>query len=133
MSKTKIWFFVIAVLVIVTALIGTIQIVFTWVGRLPYPPGEDCIPPVPKTCGDVGTSYLPGDLNYDCYVNFKDMAIFGSHWLKCTDPVNLGCIEVILHYIILGIYNHESCSRLHRDKMAQKQKSKILEVVPACR
>ncbi len=42
-------------------------------------------------CGDPGTVYLPGDLNEDCYVDFKDLAIFASHWLTCTDPANRDC------------------------------------------
>jgi hypothetical protein len=31
-------------------------------------------------CGDWG--YMPGDLNQDCHVDFKDLAIFAQNWLN---------------------------------------------------
>jgi hypothetical protein len=40
-------------------------------------------------CGDWGYEY--GDLNRDCYVDFKDFAIFADGWLKCTMPNVPGC------------------------------------------
>ena len=35
-------------------------------------------------CGDLGHPYPPGDLNLDCRVDFKDVAVIGLHWLECT-------------------------------------------------
>lgn len=46
---------------------------------------------VPEKCGDTGTVYLPQDLNQDCYVNFKDLAVFAARWLTCTNPVDSNC------------------------------------------
>ncbi|MCD4831422.1 MAG: hypothetical protein K8R02_06390 [Anaerohalosphaeraceae bacterium] len=46
----------------------------------------------PQQCGDAGTVYLLGDLNQDCDVNIKDMAMFASEWLLCTDPADGNCI-----------------------------------------
>ena len=37
-------------------------------------------------CGDQNHPYPVGDLNHDCYVNMRDLAIFTSHWLECTAP-----------------------------------------------
>ena len=34
-------------------------------------------------------TYLPGDLNRDCRVDFKDFGLLAQHWLDCTDPA--GC------------------------------------------
>ncbi len=37
--------------------------------------------------------YLDGDLNFDCYVNIADIALFAQEWLQCTDPVpGSGCL-----------------------------------------
>jgi hypothetical protein len=41
---------------------------------------------MPRRCGDLGTVYLPGDLNEDCSENFKDIAEVAGKWLDCTDP-----------------------------------------------
>ncbi|HUS72181.1 MAG TPA: hypothetical protein VMY06_03870 [Sedimentisphaerales bacterium] len=41
---------------------------------------------MPRCCGDLGTVYLPGDLNEDCSENFKDIAEVADKWLECTDP-----------------------------------------------
>jgi hypothetical protein len=41
---------------------------------------------MPRRCGDLGTIYLPGDLNEDCSENFKDIAEVANRWLECTDP-----------------------------------------------
>jgi hypothetical protein len=46
---------------------------------------------MPKRCGDLGTIYLPGDLNKDCKVDFKDFAEFANQWLGSTDPNDGGC------------------------------------------
>ena len=36
------------------------------------------------TCGDWG--YLSADLNFDCYVDFRDYALLMSRWLETTVP-----------------------------------------------
>jgi hypothetical protein len=41
---------------------------------------------IPRRCGDLGTIYLPGDLNEDCSKNLKDIAEVANRWLGCTDP-----------------------------------------------
>ena len=41
---------------------------------------------MPRRCGDLGTIYLPGDLNEDCRVNFADFAELTDKWLESTDP-----------------------------------------------
>jgi hypothetical protein len=41
-------------------------------------------------CDNQG-AYLPADLNHDCYVNFKDFAMFAHNWLICNDPENTAC------------------------------------------
>jgi hypothetical protein len=41
---------------------------------------------MPRRCGDLGTIYLPGDLNKDCKVNFADFIKFADKWLASTDP-----------------------------------------------
>ncbi|MGA2916289.1 MAG: LamG-like jellyroll fold domain-containing protein [Sedimentisphaerales bacterium] len=38
-----------------------------------------------------GRTYLPGDMNKDCYINFADFAIFAESWLHCNDVTNLHC------------------------------------------
>jgi hypothetical protein len=43
------------------------------------------------TGSSCGTSYLPGDVNKDCYVNFKDFALMAENWLKCNDVFNSNC------------------------------------------
>ena len=40
----------------------------------------------PKVCGDAQHPYPTFDLNHDCYVNFKDFALFTGEWLHCTAP-----------------------------------------------
>jgi hypothetical protein len=37
-------------------------------------------------CGDDEHPYPIGDLNLDCRVNFKDIAIVANHWLECAAP-----------------------------------------------
>ncbi|MEN6385277.1 MAG: hypothetical protein ABFD79_08750 [Phycisphaerales bacterium] len=34
---------------------------------------------------------LAADLNRDCKIDFKDMAILANNWLKCKDPANQEC------------------------------------------
>ncbi|MBN2138502.1 MAG: hypothetical protein JW720_11910 [Sedimentisphaerales bacterium] len=40
-------------------------------------------------CGDGG--YLPGDMNQDCHINFKDLTVLGENWLSCNDPADTTC------------------------------------------
>lgn len=40
----------------------------------------------PIACGGPGHPYPIGDLNLDCRVNYKDVAILAMHWLECTRP-----------------------------------------------
>jgi hypothetical protein len=40
-------------------------------------------------CGDAG--YSLADLNHDCYVNFKDFALFADRWLDCTIYLQQDC------------------------------------------
>jgi len=48
---------------------------------------------IPRRCGDLGTLYLPADLNEDCRVNFTDFAELADKWLECTDPNQDRCTE----------------------------------------
>jgi hypothetical protein len=41
---------------------------------------------IPQHCGDLGTLYLPGDLNEDCKEDFTDFAEFADKWLCDTEP-----------------------------------------------
>jgi hypothetical protein len=41
---------------------------------------------IPRHCGDLGTLYLPGDLNEDCKEDFTDFAEFADKWLCDTEP-----------------------------------------------
>ncbi len=34
---------------------------------------------------------ITGDLNQDCYVDFRDFAIFAQHWLECGNPFDAHC------------------------------------------
>ena len=36
-------------------------------------------------------SYMPGDVNKDCYVNFADFAEMAANWRKCNDVSNPQC------------------------------------------
>jgi hypothetical protein len=35
--------------------------------------------------------HFPADLNYDCYIDIEDVAIFSENWLGCNDPANSDC------------------------------------------
>jgi len=37
------------------------------------------------------TTQLPADLNWDCYINLEDFALFAAGWLDCNDPQNEAC------------------------------------------
>jgi len=41
---------------------------------------------MPRRCGDLGTMYLPGDLNKDCKVDLADFTSFADKWLDSTEP-----------------------------------------------
>ena len=62
-----------------------LRLTLDWQGRLPYPKSNitpaDQIPQAPEC-----TVYLEGDLNKDCCVDFKDVAILAAQWLQCTTP-----------------------------------------------
>jgi len=38
------------------------------------------------------TTYLVGDLNYDCYIDIDDLVLLAGDWLSCTDPLNEDCL-----------------------------------------
>ena len=40
---------------------------------------------MPSRCGDLGTIYLPCDLNHDCKVDIQDLAEFFERWLESTE------------------------------------------------
>jgi hypothetical protein len=44
-----------------------------------------------NTAGNCGPSYMPGDINGDCYVNFADVEEMVANWLKCNDVSNPQC------------------------------------------
>jgi len=48
---------------------------------------------MPRRCGDLGTLYLPADLNEDCRVNFADFIELADKWLESTDPNQDGDTE----------------------------------------
>jgi len=41
---------------------------------------------MPQRCGDLGTMYLPGDLNEDCKADLADFGEFADKWLGSTEP-----------------------------------------------
>jgi len=41
--------------------------------------------PAPE-CGDLDHPYPTADLNHDCEVNLKDLALLAGHWLESTKP-----------------------------------------------
>ena len=45
---------------------------------------------MPRRCGDLGTMYLPGDLNKDCKVDIEDLAEFIEKWLEGQTPSETG-------------------------------------------
>ena len=40
---------------------------------------------MPQRCGDLGTIYLPVDVNHDCQVNLDDLLEFFEQWLEQTE------------------------------------------------
>jgi hypothetical protein len=56
----------------------------TWMGEISgslYDAKDAVLVEPPSACGDLGTGYLPADLDQDCYVDIDDLAIFVSQWL----------------------------------------------------
>lgn len=54
----------------------------------------------PADCGLWG--YAPMDFNHDCYVDFVDLSMFITQWLRCTQPGDANCqpvspIKVVAH------------------------------------
>ena len=47
----------------------------------------------PTTCAEaIAMGYsIDGDFNNDCKVDFLDLALFVSDWLRCFDPNDLNC------------------------------------------
>jgi hypothetical protein len=43
-------------------------------------------------CGAWGYPYC--DINKDCLVDFKDLALFAEDWAKCVVPYGVGCIDL---------------------------------------
>ena len=76
-----------------------------------------CDPNIYDTSDDVFTIFqcvvpIQGDLNGDCYVDFKDFAIVARDWLKCGNPFDDCCYNWILnpetghHYAITRNYSN---------------------------
>jgi hypothetical protein len=42
-------------------------------------------------CGSSANPWKPGDLNRDCTLNFKDIAIFAEEWVNSCDKLNWQC------------------------------------------
>jgi hypothetical protein len=40
---------------------------------------------MPRQCGDLGTIYLPADVNKDCKVDSSDFLEFVERWLQDAD------------------------------------------------
>lgn len=45
----------------------------------------------PKVCGRLETVYRSGDLNKDCKIDLKDVAIFANDWMRCTNSTKIQC------------------------------------------
>jgi hypothetical protein len=56
-----------------------VRLQIDWKGRLPYPQAVRFMP----TCME----YIPGDLNQDCVVDWKDFAIMADYWLADSNTV----------------------------------------------
>jgi hypothetical protein len=46
-----------------------------------------------KTEGCTCTTYLPADLNHDCYVDMLDLAYMSQNWLDCTITTDANCVN----------------------------------------
>ncbi|MFI4912189.1 MAG: alginate lyase family protein [Sedimentisphaeraceae bacterium JB056] len=40
------------------------------------------------------TGYAKSDINRDCYVDILDVALIAQQWLVCTNPTQLGCVDM---------------------------------------
>ncbi|HBG27282.1 MAG: hypothetical protein A2Y10_02390 [Planctomycetes bacterium GWF2_41_51] len=48
----------------------------------------------PQECGAPGAmEYLDGDVDKNCFVDFKDVKNFAEEWLQCTNPDDSRCDE----------------------------------------
>jgi hypothetical protein len=45
------------------------------------------------TSGCTCTTYLPADINHDCYVDMFDIAVFAQNWLVCINPTDANCTQ----------------------------------------
>lgn len=39
-------------------------------------------------CGDAGTQYWSSDFNHDCEVDFEDLLVMVSQWIRCSSPAD---------------------------------------------
>jgi hypothetical protein len=46
-----------------------------------------------KSTGCTCVTYLPADLNHDCYVDTLDLAVFAQGWMSCQDTENTNCVQ----------------------------------------
>jgi hypothetical protein len=46
-----------------------------------------------KTTGCTCVTYLPADLNHDCYVDMLDLASLAQQWLVCTISSDPNCVQ----------------------------------------
>ena len=46
-----------------------------------------------KTEGCTCVTFLPADLNRDCYVDMLDLAFLAQNWLDCTNPADSNCVQ----------------------------------------
>jgi hypothetical protein len=44
------------------------------------------------TSGCTCTTYLPADINHDCYVDMLDITVFAQNWLVCINPTDANCV-----------------------------------------
>jgi hypothetical protein len=45
-----------------------------------------------KSAGCTCVTYLPADLNHDCYVDMYDLTSLAQNWLACTVPTDANCM-----------------------------------------
>ena len=46
-----------------------------------------------KTGGCTCVTYLPADINHDCYVDMLDVASLADKWLACKNPIDANCVQ----------------------------------------
>lgn len=64
---------------------STSQPYYNWLEIAPAP-FESC-----QSIVDAGFNYS-ADINDDCYINFKDFALFVDSWLTCNNPADANCL-----------------------------------------